>query len=252
MRDDDADRDLIERLRAMGLRLSTEALRTLLRDLHRDRATPTQTLERIFDAERRAREANNLARRTRLAMVGTPKPLDRFDWSFPRAIDRAMYESLHTMDFASRGDNVLLRGGAGTGKTTLAQHLALAALAQGLTVRFATLSTLLADLLRQESTPALERRLKRYTLPAVLAVDEVGYVPYEPRAADLFFTIICRRHEASRSTVVTTNLAFKQWPTVFPNATCLVPLVDRFHERCHVMDIEGDSWRGKGRRGPER
>ena len=247
MRDDD-DKDLIERLRALGLRLSTEALRTLLRDLHRDRATPTQTLERIFDAERRTRVANNLARRTRVAMVGTPKPLDQFDWTFARAIDHGLFESLRTMEFARKGENGLLRGGPGTGKTTLAQHLALAGLAQGLTVRFATLSTLLADLLRQESTPALERRLKRYTLPALLAIDEIGYVPYEPRAADLFFTIISRRHEAARSTLVTTNLAFKQWPTVFPNATCLVPLVDRFNERCHVMDIEGDSWRAKGRR----
>ena len=247
MRDDD-HKDLIERLRAMGLRLSVDALRTLLRDLHRDRATATQTLECIFDAERRARVANNLARRTRVAMVGTPKPLDQFDWSFARAIDRGLFESLRTMEFTRKGENGLLRGGPGTGKTTLAQHLALAGLAQGLSVRFATLSTLLADLLRQESTPALERRLKRYTLPALLAIDEIGYVPYEPRAADLFFTIISRRHEAARSTVVTTNLAFKQWPTVFPNATCLVPLVDRFNERCHVMDIEGDSWRAKGRR----
>lgn len=248
MASDDNDQGLLERLRALGLRLSIEALRTLVRDLHRDRATPTQTLERIFEAERRTRDANNLARRTHVAMVGTPKALDQFDWSFPRTIDRALYESLHTMDFCSKGDNALFRGGAGTGKTMLAQHLALSALSQGLTVRFATLSTLLSDLLRQESTPALERRLKRYTLPSLLAIDEIGYVPYEPRAADLFFTIITRRHEASRSTVMTTNLAYKQWPTVFPNATCLVPLVDRFNERCHVMDIDGDSWRAKGRR----
>lgn len=249
---DDDERDLLARLRAIGLRLSTDALRTLVRDLHRDRATPTQTLERLAEAERLRRDASNLARRTHVAMVGTPKSLDQYDWSFPRAIDRGLYESLATMDFAAKGDNVLFRGGAGTGKTTLAQHLALAALAKGLTVRFATLSTLLADLLRQESTPALERRLKRYTGPSLLCVDEVGYVPYEPRAADLFFTIISRRHDAARSTVVTTNLAFKQWPTVFPNATCLVPLVDRFHERCHVMDIEGDSWRAKGRKGAPR
>lgn len=248
MASDDDDKGLFDRLRALGLRLSVDALRTLVRDLHRDRATPTQTLERVFDAERRTRDASNLARRTHLAMVGTPKSLDQFDWSFPRSIDRGMYEQLLTMEFRAKGENVLLRGGAGTGKTTLAQHLALAALAQGMTVRFATLSTLLSDLLRQESTPALERRLKRYTLPSLLAVDEIGYVPYEPQAADLFFTIITRRHENARSTVMTTNLAYKQWPTVFPNATCLVPLVDRFNERCHVMDIDGDSWRAKGRR----
>lgn len=85
-----------------------------------------------------------------------------------------------------------------------------------------------------------------------MRVVRVGYVSYEPRVTDLSSTIVARRHEAPRRTVVTTNLAFEQWPTVFPNATCLVPLVDRFHERCHVMDIEGDSWRAKGRKGAPR
>jgi DNA replication protein DnaC len=151
---------------------------------------------------------------------------------------------LLTLDFVRSGQNVLLRGPSGVGKTTLAQNLGMRALQEGLTVRFCTLAAALADLLRQESVPALERRFKRYTLPQVLILDELGYLPSDARSADLLYNLISRRHE-HRSVVVTTNLAFKQWGTVFPGAACVVALVDRFAQHCHVLDIEADSWRQK-------
>jgi DNA replication protein DnaC len=91
--------------------------------------------------------------------------------------------------------------------------------------------------------PALERRLRRYVAPDILCLDEVGYLPCDSRAADLLYAIIDRRHE-KRSTIVTTNLSFKQG-TVFPGAACVVALVDRFAQHCHVVDIDADSWRQK-------
>lgn len=124
----------------------------------------------------------------------------------------------------------------------LAKNIGLAALLAGKTVRFTTLAAALADLLQQESLPAFERRLKRYTQPAVLILDERGYLPCYSRAADILFNIISRRHE-QRSTVITTNLAFKQWGTVFPGAACVVALVDRFAQHCHKVDIDADCWR---------
>ena len=142
---------------------------------------------------------------------------------------------------------MLLRGPSGVGKTTLAQHLGLAALARGHTVCFSTLSTAMADLLKQESLPATERRLKRYLTPDLLLIDEIGYLPCEARAADLLYTIVSRRHER-RSTVVSTNLGYKQWPTIFPSAACVGALVDRFAQHCHTLDIDADSWRKKGAR----
>jgi DNA replication protein DnaC len=190
-----------------------------------------------------ARDAANLARRTRAATLGPFAPLDSFDWNHPRSIDRALYERLLTLDFLARGENVLLRGPSGVGKTTLAQNLALAALNAGYRVRFSTLASALGDLLKQESLPALERRLRRYVHPTLVVLDELGYLPCDSRSADLLYAVLSRRH-LLRSTVITTNLPFnKDWAAVFPGAACVGALVDRFVERCHVIDIDADSWR---------
>ena len=107
---------------------------------------------------------------------------------------------------------------------------------------FTNLSSALAGLLRQESLPAVERRLRRYTSVDLLICDELGYQPIDARAVDLLFQIISRRHEHA-STIITTNLPFKDWSNVFPGAACLVPLVDRFTENLVVFDIHGDSYR---------
>lgn len=153
-------------------------------------------------------------------------------------------------DFVEQGENVLLEGGSGLGKTMIAQNLAHAALAGGFTVRFSTLAAALADLLNKESIPAFERRIRRYTRPDVLILDELGYLPCDTRAADILYNIISRRHE-QRSTIITTNLAFKQWGNTFPGAACVVALIDCFAQRCHHLEIIGDSHRDKHRLDPD-
>jgi DNA replication protein DnaC len=236
--------DLFDLLRRIGLRLSREAFDAWLTHAQKSRLSPAQILEQLCDIEQRERDARNLARRTRAATIGPCKALDQFDWNHPRSIDRALYEQLLSLDFLGRGENILFRGQAGVGKTTLAQNLGLRALERGHTVRFSTLPAALADLLRQESLPATERRLRRYTFPDLLILDELGYVPCDSRAADLLFHIISRRHE-KRAVVLTTNLAYKQWGSVFHDASCLGALVDRFAQHCHTLDIDAESWRHK-------
>lgn len=239
--------DPTEALRALGFRASVEAIRALIAHATKSKMSPAQTLLELGALEKRERDARNLAARTKAATIGPVKPLDRFDWTHPRAIDRELFEELYeTLGFLERGENIILRGQAGAGKSTLAKHLGLAALAKGHTVRFTTLAAALADLLRQETIPAIERRLRRYTMPDLLIIDELGYVPCDSDAADLLFRIVSKRHE-SHAVVITTNLAYKQWGTVFGDAPCLGALVDRFAQHCHVLDIDADSWRDKER-----
>jgi DNA replication protein DnaC len=235
---------LVAGLRSLGFRAPADALSAWLTLAHKSRLGTTEAIEQLIAIERRARETTNLARRTKAATLGAMKPIDRFDWAHPRKIDRALVEQLLALAFTERGDNVLLRGPSGVGKTMLAKALGLAALAGGLTVRFSTLAAALADLLAQESLPAFERRIKRYVAPDLLILDELGYLPCDSRAADILYNIISRRHEL-RSTVITTNLAFKQWPAVFHGAACVVALVDRFSQHCHRVEIDADSWREK-------
>lgn len=244
--------DQIADLRRIGIRASTEALDALFAHATKSRLSPVKTCEALVALELRERDARNLARRSKAATLGSFKTLDEFDWNHPRSIDRDLYENLLTLDFIERGENALFRGPAGVGKTTLAQNIGLRALEKGHDVRFSTLPAALADLLRQESLPATERRLKRYTGPGLLILDELGYVPCDSRAADLFFHIISRRHENS-SVLITTNLPFKQWGSVFHDASCLGALIDRFAQHCHVIDVEAESWRrNSGRSDPKK
>jgi len=236
--------DLLRSLRLLGIRAGTDSLRALFTHLGQSCASPLESFAQLVALERKERDARNLARRAKTATLGSFKTLDQFDWNHPRSIDHALYDELLGLSFLQRHDNILFRGQSGVGKTNLAQNLALAALTAGKTVRFTTLAQALVDLSRQESLPALERRFRRYTSVDLLILDELGYLPCDTRSADLLYGLISRRHE-QRSTIVTTNLAYKQWGTVFPGAACVVALVDRFAQHCVSFDIDAESWRNR-------
>jgi len=154
-------------------------------------------------------------------------------------------EDLFRLRFVPDGANVVMVGPNGIGKSMLVKNLAHAALLAGHTVRFTTASAMLNDLASTDSASTLQRRMSKYCRPALLAVDEVGYLSYGNRHADLLFEVVTRRYAADRPILVTTNKAFSMWNDVFPNAACVVTLVDRLIHRSEIVHIKGESYRLK-------
>jgi DNA replication protein DnaC len=190
------------------------------------------------------RTRRSLERRLREARIGRFKPLADFDWAWPTRCDRGLIEALMELNFIAEAANVVLVGNNGVGKSMLARNVAHQALIQGHTVRFTTAGELLGDLSALDSDAALRRRLRHYAAPDLLVIDEIGYLSYSNRHADLLFELVSRRYE-SKSTMVTTNKSFAEWSTVFPNAACVVSLVDRLVHHAEVIVIEGESYRLK-------
>jgi DNA replication protein DnaC len=190
------------------------------------------------------RGQRSLERRVRAAHLGHFKPLADFDWNWPAQIDRAALEELMTLQFLADATNVVLVGPNGVGKSMCACNLGYQAVLAGHTVLFVTAGQLLGDLAALDSDSTLRRRLRHYAAPDLLLIDEVGYLSYSNRHADLLFELVSRRYQ-HKSTVVTTNKAFADWGEVFPNAACVVSLVDRLMHRAEVVRIEGQSYRAK-------
>jgi DNA replication protein DnaC len=126
----------------------------------------------------------------------------------------------------------------------IAQNVAHQAVIQGHAVIFTCAGQLFSELAAIDSAIALKHRLNRYARPALLVIDEVGYLSYSNRSADLFFELISRRYQ-SKSTIITTNKPFAEWNDVFPNAACVVSLVDRLVHNAEVIDLDGESYRNK-------
>jgi DNA replication protein DnaC len=207
-------------------------------------ADAAQRIAQWLRWELQERGRRSLERRLRDAHIGQFKPVADFDWSWPTQIDRAAIEELMTLQFLADATNVVFAGPNGVGKTMCACNLGYQAVLAGHTVLFVTAGQLLGDLAALDSDSALRSRLRRYAAPDLLLIDEVGYLSYSNRHADLLFELVSRRYQ-HKSTVVTTNKAFADWGEVFPNAACVVSLVDRLMHRAEVVRIEGQSYRAK-------
>jgi len=201
-------------------------------------------IQEMLGWEETERARRSLERRLRAAHIGRFKTLADFDWDWPTHCDRAAVQELMTLSFMQEATNVVIAGPNGVGKSMLACNLAHQALIEGHTVLFTSAGQLLGDLAALDSDSALRRRLRHYAAPELLIIDEVGYLSYSNRHADLLFELVSRRYE-NKSTVITTNRPFKEWSEVFPNAACVVSLIDRLVHRCEIVSIQGESYRLK-------
>ena len=198
----------------------------------------------LLDWEECYRSTKSLNNRLRSARVGKFKTLDCFDWKWPKKCDRKAIEQWMQLDFLKEASNPILCGPNGVGKSTIARNVAHQSVIKGYTALFTTAAEMLNELAAIDSDSGLRRRMKHYAQPALLVIDELGYLSYGNRHADLLFDIISQRYE-KKSTFITTNKAFTEWRDIFPNAACVVSIIDRLVHHSEIVSIEGESYRLK-------
>jgi DNA replication protein DnaC len=233
---------LADQLAALGLHHAADHLDDFVATATKKRLGPLELLELVADGESQHRARKSLERRLARSRIGRFKPMADYEWDWPKRIDRDAVESALRLEFLDGARNIVLVAPQGLGKTMIARNIAHQAVQGGHSVLFVTAAQLLLDLAAQDSARALERRFRHYCRPTLLCLDEIGYLSYDARNADLLFQIISRRYE-HKSIVMTTNLAFSDWPTIFPNATCATALIDRTVHHAEVIAIEGESYR---------
>lgn len=232
---------LKSQLDKIGLRTISQNLDDFIARATTGRWSPRMLLEQLSQIETDERSRRSLERRLGLSGIKKFKPMADFDWDWPKKIERDVIERALTLDFIKEARNVIMIGGNGLGKTMIAKNICHAAVLAGYSVLFRSASALIEDL-QCESPESRRRKLRTYGNAGVVCIDEVGYLSYDDNAADLLYEVINRRYER-RSVVVTTNRGFKEWNEVFPNASCIVTLVDRLTHHADVTKLEGESYR---------
>ncbi len=232
---------LAAQLRQIGLRAVPVQLDDFIARVTKSRWSPQQILEELAKAETAERSRRSLERRLRISGIKSFKPMADFDWSWPTKIERDIIERALTLEFLAETRNLILVGRTGLGKTMIAQNIAHAAVLAGHSVLFRSAAALLEELHRQ-SPEGRRCKLRAYANVGLLCIDEVGYLSFDDKAADLLYEVVNRRYER-KPVILTTNRPFKEWNEVFPNATCIVTLLDRLLHHADVTAIEGDSYR---------
>jgi DNA replication protein DnaC len=232
---------LSAQLQHIGLRALPAQLDDFLARAAKARWSPHQILEQLAQAEIAERARRSLEQRLRFSGLKRFKPMADFDWSWPTKIERDVIERALSLDFLPEARNLVLVGRNGLGKTMIAQNICHAAVLAGYSVLFRPAPALLEELHRQ-SPEGRRSKLRTYANVGLMCIDEVGYLSFDDKAADLLYEVVNRRYER-KPVILTTNRPFKEWNEVFPNATCIVTLLDRLLHHADVTVLEGESYR---------
>ena len=236
------DDPLREELRNLGLLRMAEVYPEILARVAKEALPAKEALRRLVEEERRARFERMVARRIKEARIPVHKTLDAFDWKRPKKINREQVLSLFDLSFIARKHNVCFIGRSGVGKTHLATALALEACRKGHRVLFTTAVDIVNQLQAAQSDGTFVRRLRSYTIQDCLVIDELGFLAIDRHGADLLFQVISAVYER-RSVILTTNRPFREWASLFADATVADAVINRLVHHSEVVVIEGRSAR---------
>jgi DNA replication protein DnaC len=238
--------ETLDRIRAslIGLRMprALEALDHTVRRIERGELTALEAIDGLLAEEHATRESRRVAVALKTARLTPPKTLEGFDFSFQPSLDRGRLLALAQVDFVARAEVVHFLGPPGTGKSHLATALGVAAVRAGRSVYRATLAEIVEALGRAEREGRLAERLRSYARPALLIVDEIGYLPITAGGANLFFQLVNARYEKG-AMILTSNRGFAEWGEVFGDPVVATALLDRLLHHAVVIQIEGASYR---------
>ena len=201
-------------------------------------------LLRLVELEVIDRERRMIERRIKAAKFPAVKSLDSFDFAALPSLNKALVMELARSEYVERRQNIIAVGNSGTGKTHIGLGLGLAACQKGLSVGFTTAAALVHELIEARDEKRLLRLQRQFAAYKLLIIDELGYVPLSPTGAELLFEVFSQRYERG-STMVTSNLPFDEWTSVFASERLTGALLDRLTHHIHILEMNGDSYRLK-------
>jgi DNA replication protein DnaC len=231
------------------LRLTTirDRLDNLLDEASRNNLTNREMLAFLINEELGSKRGKRVIMGTTMARFPFKRSLDDFDFASQPSVDPKQIRELSTCRFIGNAENVVLLGPPGVGKTHLAVGLGRKAVEQGYAVLFLSAQALVATLVKAQDDGRLDDKLAQLGKPKLLVVDEVGYLPFEKRAAHLFFQLVAKRYEKG-SMILTSNRPVSEWDQVFGDAVLVTAILDRLLHHSHVVTIKGQSYRLKEKR----